>query len=702
MPFFGKKKDVDYKARLEHKLYLARVDPEPIFDLSECDLKSVPSGTYLLCKVLRKEHLLLQCNQLSRLQNGGNINDLALLITLDLHSNKFTALPLDICSLRNLQELNISNNLLKVLPDELCELSSLKSLDVSSNKLKMLPFQIGNLKQLQIFKAQSNKQLHSLPNSLGKLKCSLQVFEIDVNSLEYPPREISLGGPASVIKYLAEAFELLHGSEICDEGVEDESDVICGKEHWQFLSVNKQEDLFQEDRIKELMIIEKELQEQKEKEFELQKRNKEEKDKLLEDILQKENCLHNKLVEFQVQKDAERMRLIENLQKVEDESDHLLENLLKVTQTLRNPTLLQELDRIKREEMLSLETQQIHHKEVLEAMERMLAEELERNDKLMNYKNSRESSFRDTLLRAEEMEQQLMKTVFDEQNIRADSDKWLAELNHSCGKQGMALGILLEKTDIQSQALLSEVTLVQQQLAALTSVELQRKQLNTDQRLNELSCRRVALSELLVDLLNQQDERRKQLLQTLVDVQEKKQVQNSVDDDFWLQQYQHLMDQCPESLVNAQRSLDPLLVHYLVQANAAHCLPYLAACPIQDISDKILLEMGVSEQEISAIIYAVEMYKEEKSRKFAPSAPMLLSDVPGPSAPPAHLVHSYESIGETEESECNTCVICMDKQYQIVFIPCGHLCVCMTCVLPLRNCPLCRKSIDQKIRVIVP
>ena len=71
---------VNYKARLEHKQYLAQESPEPIYDISECALKNVPSGvysryyswqlvTFLLplnvalsfrCKIARKEALLLQ------------------------------------------------------------------------------------------------------------------------------------------------------------------------------------------------------------------------------------------------------------------------------------------------------------------------------------------------------------------------------------------------------------------------------------------------------------------------------------------------------------------------------------------------------------------------------------------------------------------------------------------------------------------
>lgn len=706
MTFFGKKKDADIKVRLERKLYLARADPEPVFDLSQCDLKAVPSGIYSLCKVLRKEHLFLQCNQLSRLQDGGNIGDLALIVTLDLSSNKFTSLPQDIHFLKNLKELNLSHNLLKGLPDVVCELTTLNSIDVSFNKLRNLPSSIGNLKNLVIFKAQSNKQLKILPNSLGKLKNSLQLFDVDIENLVYPPRDVSVDSPEAVMKYLAKANELLNGVE---SNSTDNNDELC-REQQKFILMEKQDNLIQahlkrieeqkEERLKELMNIEKELQQQKEKELEIQERNKLEKGKLLEDILVQENSLHSKLVKFQVQKDAEKLKLIEHLQRVEDESDRLLEKFLEVSQTLRNPALLEDLDRTQREEMLSLRNQQLRRKEVLEAMERMLAEELDRNIKLINYKHNRESNLRDNLLRLEEMDKSVNKILNDGKNISVSGARWLAQLKKSFGKQGMALGVLLEKTDVQSQALLSELTLVQQQLASLTSVELQRKQLNADQRLNELSSRRIALSELLVDLVNQQDERRKQLLQTLVDVKQKKQIENEIDDDFWLQQYQRLMDQCPESLVCAQRSLDPLLVHFLVQANATHCLPYLASCSLRSISSKKLKEMSVSDDDACAIMHAIEMYKEEKSRYFAPSAP--LDDQPGPSAPPEDLMQFSDSANMKKESECNECVICMDKQYQVVFIPCGHLCVCPNCALQLTNCPLCRISIKQKLNVIVP
>ncbi|XP_068681658.1 tumor susceptibility gene 101 protein-like [Montipora foliosa] len=52
------------------------------------------------------------------------------------------------------------------------------------------------------------------------------------------------------------------------------------------------------------------------------------------------------------------------------------------------------------------------------------------------------------------------------------------------------------------------------------------------------------------------------------------------------------------------------------------------------------------------------------------------------------------------------CIICMEKKSDSVLIPCGHLGVCLRCANELKRtttvCPVCRKNIDQVIRVYQP
>ncbi|XWS46777.1 hypothetical protein CRYUN_Cryun14cG0097200 [Craigia yunnanensis] len=45
------------------------------------------------------------------------------------------------------------------------------------------------------------------------------------------------------------------------------------------------------------------------------------------------------------------------------------------------------------------------------------------------------------------------------------------------------------------------------------------------------------------------------------------------------------------------------------------------------------------------------------------------------------------------------CVICLEQDYNAVFIQCGHMCCCTTCSSNLTNCPLCRRRIEQVVKV---
>lgn len=77
---------------------------------------------------------------------------------------------------------------------------------------------------------------------------------------------------------------------------------------------------------------------------------------------------------------------------------------------------------------------------------------------------------------------------------------------------------------------------------------------------------------LLVDLLNQQQERRAQLISTL---NEMEQMENSRN-DFWLLQYQQLLDRRPDLSNDVQKNIDPTFAHELLVAGLIHYLPFLA------------------------------------------------------------------------------------------------------------------------------
>lgn len=51
--------------------------------------------------------------------------------------------------------------------------------------------------------------------------------------------------------------------------------------------------------------------------------------------------------------------------------------------------------------------------------------------------------------------------------------------------------------------------------------------------------------------------------------------------------------------------------------------------------------------------------------------------------------------------EARLCKICMDNEVGIVFLPCGHLTVCVNCAPNLTNCPVCRSAIKATVRTFL-
>ena len=48
-------------------------------------------------------------------------------------------------------------------------------------------------------------------------------------------------------------------------------------------------------------------------------------------------------------------------------------------------------------------------------------------------------------------------------------------------------------------------------------------------------------------------------------------------------------------------------------------------------------------------------------------------------------------------AEQSLCVVCLERNKGVVFMPCAHLCI--ECAESLDSCPLCRANIENKLRV---
>jgi len=54
-----------------------------------------------------------------------------------------------------------------------------------------------------------------------------------------------------------------------------------------------------------------------------------------------------------------------------------------------------------------------------------------------------------------------------------------------------------------------------------------------------------------------------------------------------------------------------------------------------------------------------------------------------------------------EEMELKRCCICLESDRQVLFLPCRHICCCATCSETIRECPMDRGHIQQRITFIM-
>jgi len=78
----------------------------------------------------------------------------------------------------------------------------------------------------------------------------------------------------------------------------------------------------------------------------------------------------------------------------------------------------------------------------------------------------------------------------------------------------------------------------------------------------------------------------------------------------------------------------------------------------------------------------------------SPQPPPSCNSLPMSSAPPPASLQDENA----RLKEQRTCKICMDGEVGVVFLPCGHLCACVNCAPALKDCPVCRTTIQGTVR----
>lgn len=694
MSLFGRNSsssNVESRAKLERKLYIAKESPEPEYDLSDCLLQVIPAGTYSICKVYRKQYLYLQENHLQSLQEGGQLSDLFLIKVLNISCNRFTHLPSDIRFLVNLTELYVQNNQLKHIPEAIEYLQSLQILDVSSNKLRDLTASLGKLTNLKRLNIKNNTELKELCSELCLARNLVQV-ELDGEQFVYPPKEICTQQTKDIMAFLCDKLNVDYIEPSSDQ-LEDLS-VQMKKFHMNpFL---KQNSLTWEEQ--EAAIVE---QEQK-----IHQAAKSQREKFLSQVLKEQLSLDSEIAKVQEVKEIERQKLLKSIQDDEKEIECLVKNFIK-SEYLKPEVIQQQLahEQAEHDRLLEIVRQNydnIRKADVLKAMGKLLEEDSSIQYSKKHYEDTLNNVKQSILIQ----ELECTEKVIDLLKTKDQSRTVLVEqLLEDQDIQKAIVASLLERVDARSWSLNQEIALISGHLARLSVIEQEKKKMHIEYNYNELLQQRLNLVNLLNDLFDQQSKRRKQLVETLRDME----VEAEAATDFWLKNYQKLIDSAPRTLLDVGKSLDPLLANYLLQEGVIHCLPFLVKFlfsgeSLMNINLEMLKVNGVilssdRERIIRAINYYVAAKSQnnnfEPSTTTIPTAPLEDNDKQNLTG----VVNTKDVEDSGLESEC---VICMDAKCEIVFIPCGHMCCCQNCGdQNVKSCPMCRGTVEKAIKVII-
>lgn len=272
----------------------------------------------------------------------------------------------------------------------------------------------------------------------------------------------------------------------------------------------------------------------------------------------------------------------------------------------------------------------------------------------------------------------MLNDVFEE--FDKNRSQLVEKINQDEEWQKSAVATLIAKNDARSWGLMEQIKIVEAQIAAMTNYEIDKKKTNQEELLNDVAEKRSNLTMVLLDLMEQQEKRKHQLLETLSDMENQR-----TEDDFWLIQYQKLLDQ-RGVMQSSQASIDPVLGYNFLLNGVIHVVPFLLRIfnkkdfNLNCVTDDDLKNAGIkNKKDREGVLNAISDFlsvnsssanvsrkKEvdmEEEKPNVPSAPQESTSSPPSSA-------SSSSQNATNSTEC---VICMDEPTRVIFLPCGKI-----------------------------
>ncbi|NWV20481.1 LRSM1 ligase, partial [Origma solitaria] len=683
----------------------------------------VPYGAFATCKVLQKKVLIIHTNNLTSLvPKSCSLLSLITVKVLDLHDNQLASLPADIGQLTALQVLNLERNHLKSLPQSIGDLAQLQVLNVKDNKLRELPSTVSGLRSLRALDVSGN-ELRELPRLLAHVR-TLQTLTLDASSMTYPSPDICSAGTEAIQQFLCKECGIAYyppsqyqlptlesdagGTSV--DGVDRTVDKYLEEEsEWQEIPViHLSSYSSQEKKAQEKLEFERRLNAgQREQALLVQQLNSH-KDEILQTVREEQQRLEEGLSKHQRCLEEERLKLLQQLKDTEQGIASRIQRLLEDNQRQkRSSDILKSLEneRIRMEQLMAItqeETEQLRRREVASAMQQMLAETYKNKLLQMSSESRRQDLVSQACSSLAEMDQKFQQILAWQE---LDQNRAVSQILQQIEMQKDAFEALQVKKDLMHRQIRNQIKLIETELLQLTQLELKRQELDTETLQEAVMEQRRTLGCLLQQLLKEKKQREEELQQILLEMEAKSETKQ---ENYWLIQYQRLLNQKPLSLKLQEKGLEQQLVNLLLELSADQYVPVFAHHRISlemlgTMTARDLEKLGVTEaglqrailrraQEILAVTTTIpELRRAEDTEVPAAPEPSAPSEEPpspaSPTAPPLQWEHKSE------------CVVCMEQETQMIFLPCGHVCCCQGCCERLHSCPLCRQDIAQRIRI---
>ncbi|XP_031810539.1 E3 ubiquitin-protein ligase LRSAM1 isoform X5 [Sarcophilus harrisii] len=648
--FFRKRKPSDEaRKRFEYQMCLAKeAGADDILDISRCELSEIPFGVFSTCKVLQKKVLIVHTNFLTSLvPKSCNLLNLGTIKVLDLHDNQLTALPDALGRLASLQVLNVEKNQLKCLPQSIGDLAQLQTLNVKDNKLKDLPDTLGELRSLRTLDISENL-IQRLPQMLAHVR-TLETLSLDAASMVYPPEDVCSMGTKAIQQFL------------CKE---------CGLEYYppsQYL----------------LPVLERDGGET----------SVDSTDGLICSYVKEETEWQNKFLDYEKRKEQKMLEKLEFERRLEiGQREHA--QLLQQS-NIQKDEILQTV----KEEQFRLDKGLSEHQRYLDGERQRLQEQLKQTEQSISSRIQKLLEDNQNMAQMDERFQQILAWQ------QMDQNKAISQILQESEMQKAAFEALQLKKDLMHRQIRNQIKLIETELLQLTQLELKRKTLDTESLQEMISEQRQALSSLLQQLLKEKSQREEELQGILLEMEAKNE---TTQENYWLIQYQRLLNQKPLSLKLQEEGLEQQLVTLLRELAAEHYLPIFAHHRVSldmlsHMSPNDLANMGISETGLQHAL----IRRAQALLDVAKTLPELLQSVEdeGLEAPgPATVEEPPEAVTPTAppaqlDVQASECVVCLEREAQMIFLNCGHVCCCQICCQPLRTCPLCRQNIVQCLRI---